>query len=464
MSGNNQQQQQQQSYPNEEDDTILVTIRLLFKGNQVGTIIGRKGAKITQIREESACEVKIKGNERDIERIVSVSGSPSGVTRALLKIAEFVEGDLNDGLTGRTTKIPVTLHMIVPTGQCGSIIGKGGFRIKEIRENTGCNVKIANELLPGSTEKLITLYGEPRVIEECVKAICQVMIEEGQERKCTPYIPATFGPSPVFGMDGMPRGAQYPPHGPPGYGYTAPHGPTGAPYGAGANWNGPHGPMHPVRHPFQGSYPGAYPHPQDPSFFLQDTSLDCFKIKLAMNQVQDGVVEVSVNKDMMGAVIGRGGSRISEIRMLSTQEIKIHEVEGESPVRRITVQGTKDQIDKAVLLLHVCVNVYTEPKDKVGHMQLLAAVQYAQNKDNENGDNGHVDPGRQMNQYNQGPYHMDYYPGFGPQGGGTPRMPYQGGARGYHHNSKKRPLMEPSMETIDDTEIPSNKREKFRQF
>lgn len=85
----------------------------------------------------------------------------------------------------------------------------------------------------------------------------------------------------------------------------------------------------------------------------------------------------------MGAVIGRGGSRISEIRMLSTQEIKIHEVEGESPVRRITVQGTKDQIDKAVLLLHVCVNVYTEPKDKVGHMQLLAAVQYAQNKDNE---------------------------------------------------------------------------------
>jgi hypothetical protein len=43
------------------------------------------------------------------------------------------------------------------------------------------------------------------------------------------------------------------------------------------------------------------------------------------------------------------------------------------------------------------------------------------------------------------------------------RMPYQGGGRGYHHNSKKRPLMEPSMET-DDTEIPSNKREKFRQF
>ena len=107
----------------------------------------------------------------------------------MLKIAEFVEADLNDGLTGRTTKvgniiillffklnfqIPVTLNMIVPTSQCGSIIGRQGTRIREIREKTGCNVRIANDLLPNSSEKLITLYGEPRVIESCVEAICLV--------------------------------------------------------------------------------------------------------------------------------------------------------------------------------------------------------------------------------------------------------------------------------------------------
>ena len=132
---------------------------------------------------------------------------------------------MNDGLTGRTTKvlddcimclsfiisikIPVTLYMIVPTSQCGSIIGKSGYRIREIREKTGCNVKIANDLLPNSTEKLITLYGEPRVIEGCVDAICQVMIEEAPRGKCTPYTPATYGPSPVFGMEGMPRNQQF---------------------------------------------------------------------------------------------------------------------------------------------------------------------------------------------------------------------------------------------------------------
>ena len=43
-------------------------------------------------------------------------------------------------------------------------------------------------------------------------------------------------------------------------------------------------------------------------------------------------------------------------------------------------KGTNVDLDKAVLLLHVCVNVYTEPKEKVGHLQLLGAVQYAQTR------------------------------------------------------------------------------------
>ena len=59
-------------------ETQILFYFRIYSGNQVGIIIGRKGSKITQIREESACEIKVKGNDQDIERIVSVSGSPSG--------------------------------------------------------------------------------------------------------------------------------------------------------------------------------------------------------------------------------------------------------------------------------------------------------------------------------------------------------------------------------------------------
>ena len=48
----------------------------------------------------------------------------------------------------------------------------------------------------------------------------------------------------------------------------------------------------------------------------------------------------------MGAIIGRGGSRITEIRHRSTQEIKIHEQEENSQNRRITVSGSKELIGK----------------------------------------------------------------------------------------------------------------------
>lgn len=33
-----------------------------------------------------------------------------------------------------TSKPPVTLRLVVPASQCGSLIGKGGCKIKEIRE------------------------------------------------------------------------------------------------------------------------------------------------------------------------------------------------------------------------------------------------------------------------------------------------------------------------------------------
>lgn len=480
---------------NEEDETIIVTIRLLFKGNQVGTIIGRKGSKITQIREESACEIKVKGNDQDIERIVSVSGSPSGVTRALLKIAEFVEADLNDGLTGRTTKIPVTLNMIVPTSQCGSIIGKSGYRIREIREKTGCNVKIANDLLPNSTEKLITLYGEPRVIEGCVDAICLVMIEEAPRGKCTPYTPATYGPSPVFGMEGMPRNQNFTPNNyfnngsirsrntnnnVQSYNHGGPvsNGHNGGGQSGQGSWNqSNHQSGHPVhmnhsqtfnptRHPgFQNIYgspagPGGLMHPSDPNFVFRDTSLDHFKVKLGMTTNQDGSVEIRVDKDKIGAIMGRGGSRITEIRNRSTQDIKIHEQDENSQIRRITLNGSKDLIDRAILMLHVCVNVYTEPKEKVGHMPLMTALQYGLKDPKHNVPTNHQYPDQNGMISFQGPNFMDYSHGF------QPRIPFQPPRSSYNHhlNSKKRNLPEPTMEISNDEEIPSNKREKFRQF
>lgn len=106
-----------------------------------------------------------------------------------------------------TSKPPVTLRIVVPASQCGSLIGKGGCKIKEIREvsldknmwemwnktsmswilssfffvcvfqSTGAQVQVAGDMLPNSTERAITIAGTPQSIIECVKQICVVMLE-----------------------------------------------------------------------------------------------------------------------------------------------------------------------------------------------------------------------------------------------------------------------------------------------
>ncbi|NXP96192.1 PCBP2 protein, partial [Passerina amoena] len=87
--------------------------------------------------------------------------------------------DISSSMTNSTaaSRPPVTLRLVVPASQCGSLIGKGGCKIKEIRESTGAQVQVAGDMLPNSTERAITIAGIPQSIIECVKQICVVMLE-----------------------------------------------------------------------------------------------------------------------------------------------------------------------------------------------------------------------------------------------------------------------------------------------
>jgi KH domain len=60
--------------------------------------------------------------------------------------------------------------------------GKGGSKIKEIREVTGCSIQVASEMLPNSTERAVTLTGTSDAITQCIHQICCVMLEVSKLR------------------------------------------------------------------------------------------------------------------------------------------------------------------------------------------------------------------------------------------------------------------------------------------
>lgn len=91
---------------------------------------------------------------------------------------------------------PITLRLIVPASQCGSIIGKGGSKIKEIRELTGASIQVASEMLPGSTERAVTVSGKLDSIVECFKQVSAIMLESPPKGDTLSYKPRQVQSTP----------------------------------------------------------------------------------------------------------------------------------------------------------------------------------------------------------------------------------------------------------------------------
>ncbi|KAK5966682.1 KH domain-containing protein [Trichostrongylus colubriformis] len=92
-------------------------------------------------------------------------------------------------LPNSVPKPPITMRLIVPATQCGSLIGKSGSKIKEIREATGASIQVASEMLPQSTERAVTVSGTADAIILCMGQVCQILLEAPPKGTTLPYRP-----------------------------------------------------------------------------------------------------------------------------------------------------------------------------------------------------------------------------------------------------------------------------------
>ena len=113
---------------------VTLTIRLLMHGKEVGSIIGKKGESV-KMREESGAHINISEGNCP-ERIITLAGPTNAIFKAFAMIIDKLEEDISSSMTNSTaaSRPPVTFWLVVPASQCGSLIGKGGCKIKEIRE------------------------------------------------------------------------------------------------------------------------------------------------------------------------------------------------------------------------------------------------------------------------------------------------------------------------------------------
>lgn len=264
------------------------------------------------------------------------------------------------------------LRLLIPHILIGSIIGKGGARIREIQEASGARLNASDSCLPMSSERSLVVMGVADAVHIATYYVGSTLLEQLNDRFGGPAASAyatrsgapagsipggmqvvPYSPQPASGQYG--RGENYyrqhdrraQQHMPP-----APYPQQGYPqHGAHAN------PAMPVQYggqqPAYGAAPHVQPHvgghaaPQGPHGGPQGQHMQ----QPAMG---GGPItqQIYIPNDMVGAIIGKGGQKINEIRQMSGSVIKINEPQDNNNERLVTITGTEEANRMALYMLY----------------------------------------------------------------------------------------------------------------
>jgi heterogeneous nuclear rnp K-like protein 2 len=214
----------------------------------------------------------------------------------------------------------------------GTIIGRGGLKIKAIQDASGARMVASKEMLPQSTERVVEVQGSSENIGRAIAEIGRCLLEDWERGLGT----VLYHPGPGTGAD--------------------PLGGTGGRRNSGAFSASASSMPRRISGAGDGTFNAsnrrsisgmsqvvgtASPPPRSPP---QTNSPPPASLRTQ---------NISIPSDMVGCIIGRAGSKITEIRRLSGSKISIaktpHDETGE---RMFTIVGTPDANEKALFLLY----------------------------------------------------------------------------------------------------------------
>lgn len=355
-------------------------LRFLISTKAAGVIIGKGGENIQRIREEYSVKVMIPDSNGP-ERVLVLDGDLGSIIEIFMENLERMQNNRDEG---------VDLRLLVHQSQAGCIIGRGGYKIKELREQSGLQtLKVYQMLCPGSTDRVIQLVGDLEKVIDCLQAVAELLegappkgsrqnydardVDESiaaeyggwgvgnqnaalnlaQRRnnlqntafsQTNVLAAGLFGGSPQSGARASSQAATVTQ----ALAGTLPHASAAAMLAAtgGQTAGGPNaGP--------------AGDAAATAAAMITAGLMRSLPNRVAMNFLTPTTTtQVSVSNKMIGAIMGRSGVRINQVRQESNADIKISRQEPGVEDRIITITGTPEQIQNAQFLLQMCVKKY----------------------------------------------------------------------------------------------------------
>uniref|UniRef100_A0A915Q7X7 K Homology domain-containing protein n=1 Tax=Setaria digitata TaxID=48799 RepID=A0A915Q7X7_9BILA len=258
------------------------------------------------------------------ERVLTLTATTENISNCLREIIPRLDENREDDHDRRGKKADRSdseIKVLVHESHAGAVIGRGGSRIKELREKTGAQLKVFSRCAPQSTERIVLLNGEVEKIIDCINVIIDVLKEIPIKGPIRPYDPMYYDPDIISDYGGYA----------PDRNFISRVG-RGREYGFGG-----------------GIIPSRYPGRDDRYGGIRDM-IGRYSPIPAMQTTQ-----VTIPDELGGAIIGKGGSRINRVREESGAQIEVEPHRDNGGDRIITISGTREQIQAAQYLLQQCV-------------------------------------------------------------------------------------------------------------
>lgn len=302
-----------------------LTLRAIVSSKEAGVIIGKAGKNVADLRDETGVKAGVSKVVQGVhDRVLTVTGGLEGISKAYSIVAKgLLEGAPQMGMGGViSTNGTHPVRLLISHNQMGTIIGRQGLKIKHIQDASGVRMVAQKEMLPQSTERIVEVQGTPEGIQKATWEIGKCLVDDWQRGTGTVlYNPAVRA---EVGRGGpLAPAAALPPYvGNRAFNRT----------GNGADFS---------------DNAGGYNRRSNSDAANRGPPLTTDDGEEIQTQ------NISIPSDMVGCIIGRGGSKISEIRKSSGARISIakapHDETGE---RMFTIMGSAGANEKALYLLY----------------------------------------------------------------------------------------------------------------
>ncbi|KAK9905236.1 hypothetical protein M0R45_000348 [Rubus argutus] len=342
-----------------------VTFKILCANDRVGGVIGKGGAIVRALQNETGATISVGGSVAECdERLITITASENPESRyspaqkaVVLVFSRSVEAGIEKGQDSSSKGSP-NARLVVPTSQVGCLLGKGGAIVSEIRKVTGTGIRIiGGDQVPKcalENDEVVQVSGDFSNVQDALYNITGRLrdnlfsstVNNSGRRNSSTLLTDTIpygrlrDPAPIGFQSSSSVGVTH-----------------GLSRHTTLSQSMDHLGLNNLDHP---SSPRPWASQMVAPRGISDTGRGLTSLKSGSDLgsgsksaiVTNTTVEIIVPENVVGSVYGENGTNLARLRQISGAKVIVHEPRPGTTDRIIVISGTPDETQAAQSLLH----------------------------------------------------------------------------------------------------------------